>query len=109
MDIPSNEIYLVVEILANNDIGIYLVVEILANDNIGIYLIVVYKLFVSRGRRFAGIHFQYLFLKTCTLNKTIRVPIVFRLNKTIRVSIVYRLCLSGDCPQGLLFPQRVYF
>ena len=47
----NNGIYLVVEILANNDNGIYLVVEILANNNDGIYLIVVYKLFVSRGRR----------------------------------------------------------
>ena len=51
MENQNNGIYLVVEILANNDNGIYLVVEILANENIGIYLIVVYKLFVSRGRR----------------------------------------------------------
>ena len=44
-------IYLIVEILAIQHIGTYLIVEILANENIGIYLIVVYKLFVSRGRR----------------------------------------------------------
>ena len=44
-------IYLIVEILAFQHIGTYLIVEILANQNIGIYLIVVYKLFVSRGRR----------------------------------------------------------
>ena len=77
MDIPSNGmylvveilanndngIYLVVEILANNDIGIYLVVEILANENIGIYLIVVYKLFVSRGRRKREFIFRTCILK----------------------------------------------
>ena len=43
------------------------------------------------------------------LTKTIRVSIVYKLAKTIRVSIVYKLCLSGDRPQGLVFPQRVYF
>ena len=35
--------------------------------------LLLYKLFASRGRRFAGIHFQNLFLKKCTLYKTIRV------------------------------------
>ena len=38
-----------------------------------IYILFFYKLFVCRGRRFAGIHFQNLFLKKCTLYKTIRV------------------------------------
>ena len=43
---------------------IHRVVEILANENIGIYLIVVYKLFARlRGGRFAGIHFQNLYFE----------------------------------------------
>ena len=36
---PSNGIYLIVEILANQNNGIYLIVEILANQNNGTYLI----------------------------------------------------------------------
>ena len=39
MDIPSNGIYLIVEILANQNNGIYLIVEILANQNNGTYWI----------------------------------------------------------------------
>ena len=57
-----------------------------------IYIVFFYISFLSAGvaasREFI---FGTRFWKKCTLNKTIRVSIVFRLNKTIRVSIVYKL------------------
>ena len=57
------EIHRVVEILAIENNGTSGVVEILANENIGIYLIVVYKLFVSRGRRKREFIFRTCILK----------------------------------------------
>ena len=50
MDIPSNGIYLIVEILANQNNGIYLIVEILAihlTEYIGLLILWYYNVLFS--------------------------------------------------------------